>query len=225
MTPTTSADIDRPSSPPAAAAPLPGNTGSAPIKAHQDTHKRTKTLSSLHDTDRIPSPLDDLVAPDGTDMEGLVSITAAATASATPPSSEGRNEISRVQDHLGTTTPSAHLAAHNTNREQQQLEPDHTNNIGVLTNHTGGEQQPQRNSRIYHRTGTGLTAQPPSFPSSPSSSPAKINGRNGYRKDQLFQDNEDQDPVDMDVDHDIAHHPSDDKYKRLKRKLKQVLEV
>ncbi|KAG0209814.1 hypothetical protein BGX31_002044 [Mortierella sp. GBA43] len=28
----------------------------------------------------------------------------------------------------------------------------------------------------------------------------------------------------MEVDHDIAHHPSDDKYKRLKRKLKQVLE-
>ncbi|KAF9365152.1 hypothetical protein BGX34_011208 [Mortierella sp. NVP85] len=210
MTPTNAA-FDTSSSPLDSDSPALPTTGSVPIKP-QDHKRNTKALLA-QESDPIASPttLPDLDATVESVMESTVSIP---SASALP---EGKNRISRVQDQTG---PSTHVGTTSAHREQHGF--DHSK-AHMLTQDA---EQSQRNSRMNHRGGPTARA--------PSSSPAIAHGRNGYGTDQPLHaeglEEDDQDGLDMDMDvdmemdQDIAHHPSDDKYKRLKRKLKQVLE-
>ncbi|KAF9953699.1 hypothetical protein BGZ72_005214 [Mortierella alpina] len=140
-------------------------------------------------------------------MEGAVTISAT---SQHPQSTNGANVAHESRD----ATPTHHVVN------------GHGSAEGGHIRGTSARATTPKHVTIAEDVGDDKTQRPKDLPSTPSPSTIASGNRNLSDDSSLDEAHEDEETRDIDVDMDRGSfpHPSDEKYKRLKRKLKEVLE-
>ncbi|KAG0002576.1 hypothetical protein BGZ80_005414 [Entomortierella chlamydospora] len=157
-------------------------------------------------------------------MEGIVSISAASTPLNNNNNSSSSNGISK--DHEPGTAQSSPLTKETAQLKKECLEQDHSTLDKVVAHEQTQENNSDKHSLHNHHNHSSLAV-------TSTSSPFKIVNGNGYEhgeadvEEDEDHSNYDNDDYDEGVDFRIEYNqsqPSDEKYRRIKRKLKQVLQ-